>query len=390
MRLETFPDHLLRQHLFVVKGCRKPLSLSHRLPPFLSPNKSSFHQFNDLEPWLKAYLYRLWHKPLLAMEMKVVVFEYNLSEERIKWASQIGADGFDIHNALNVPGVKEQGYPDLEKLMRLKRLLAAHGLGIYRVSLPQAPRFFLGEEGGVEEVEKICKTIQCLGEAGIPIARPMLYQESLPIGTTHMAEHRGGYRMRGFSLDLREKMLAEKPEEGKLRIEPKEYWRLCLEFYRTIVPVAEEAGVRLALHPSDPPLPGAPFSSLGWRRIIEAVPSEYNGLLYCVGTRYEEGGTRLVLDEIQYYGRKGKIFEVHFRNVRGSLATSQGFEEVALDDGDMNMFEILRALVEVGFDGPLNPDHVPNLSGDMPDQRMAWSYAVGYIKALIAALEAQW
>lgn len=318
--------------------------------------------------------------------MKVAIFEADLSEDRIRWASQIGVDGFDLHNAFNVPGVREQGYPDLEKLMRLKRTLRAAGLSVYRVSLPQAPRFFLGEVGGEEEVERVCKTIECLGEAGISIARPMLFQEALPIDTTHVAEFRGGYRMRGFSLELRSKMLAEKPEG--LKVEPEEHWRRCVEFYRRIVPVAEDSGVKLALHPSDPPLPGAPFSSLGWHRIIEAVPSDHNGLLYCVGTRYEAGGTALVLDEIRYYGRRGKIFEVHFRNVRGNLASAGGFEEVALDDGDMNMFEILKALQEVGYEGPLSPDHVPRIAGDTPDQKIAWSYAVGYVKALLAALAA--
>ena len=67
------------------------------------------------------------------------------------------------------------------------------------------------------------------------------------------------------------------------------------------------------------------------------------------------------MDEINHYGRKGRLFEIHFRNVRGSLPTAGGFEEVLLDDGDMNMFKILQALHQVGFDSFLNPDHVPTL-----------------------------
>lgn len=91
----------------------------------------------------------------------------------------------------------------------------------------------------------------------------------------------------------------------------------------------------------------------------------------------------LVLDEINNYGRKGRIFLVHFRNVRGSLATAGGFEEVLLDDGDMNMFKVLLELKRVGFSGCLNPDHIPNLEGNV-----GLAYSIGYIKALFAALAA--
>ena len=92
-----------------------------------------------------------------------------------------------------------------------------------------------------------------------------------------------------------------------------------------------------------------------------------------------------MLDEINHYGRKGRIFMVHFRNVRGSLATARGFEEVLLDDGDMNMFKILLELQRVGFDGCLNPDHIPPLEGDAPGRSLGLAYSVGYPKALLAA-----
>ena len=90
-----------------------------------------------------------------------------------------------------------------------------------------------------------------------------------------------------------------------------------------------------------------------------------------------------MLDEINNYGRKGRIFMVHLRNVRGSLATAGAFEEVLLDDGDMNMFKIILELHKVGFDGCLNPDHIPRMEGNS-----GLGYSVGYIKALFAALAA--
>jgi mannonate dehydratase len=316
--------------------------------------------------------------------MKVAIFARGeLTDELLRRATQIGVDCIDDPR---IPGIREQGYPDMEKLLKLERRVRSWGLRINRVTLPSTQKSMLGQPGGEEEIENNCKTIKCLGEARIPIGRPIFTTETPPIFTTHTAEHRGGYTMRGFDLELRKKQLAEASPTH--RIEPDEFWTRCKEVYRNIVPVAEESGVKLALHPSDPPVQEAPFSSLGYHRVLDLSPSENNGLLYCVGTRHEAGGTQLVLDEINNYGRKGKIFEVHFRNVRGNLASSGGFEEVLLDDGDMNMFEIIRALNNVGFDGALNPDHMPLLASDTKDRRMAWSYSVGYVKALLAALAA--
>jgi len=316
--------------------------------------------------------------------MKVAIFAPSgLSDDWLRWATQIGVDYID---SPPIPGLREQGYPDMDKLLKLERMVRSWGLRINRVTLPSTPKFMLGQPGGEEEIDNVCKTIKCLGEARIPIGRPVFLEsmDSPPIGTTHAAEHRGGYVMRAFDLELRKRQLAERPPTERITLE--EHWSRCKEVYGRILPLAEESGVKLALHPSDVPLPEAPFSSLGYHRVLDAFPSEKNGLLYCVGTRHEAGGTQLVLDEINHYGRKGKIFEVHFRNVRGSLATAGGFEEVLLDDGDMNMFEIIRELDRVGYDGALNPDHMPLLAGDTPDHRMAWSYSVGYVKALLAAL----
>ena len=104
-----------------------------------------------------------------------------------------------------------------------------------------------------------------------------------------------------------------------------------------------------------------------------------------MGTRYESGVN--IYDDIRAFGRRGKIFHVHFRNVRGQIPTHGGYEEVALHDGDMNMFRVLLTLKSVGYDGGLQIDHLPSYSGDNAFQGIASAYAVGYVKALLAALE---
>ena len=189
-----------------------------------------------------------------------------------------------------------------------------------------------------------------------------------------------------------------------------DWWARFSEVYDVLVPIAEECSVQLAMHPSDVPLPDTPFGSLGLHRVIDAFPSRQVGYIYCVGTRAEAGGQSLVLDEIHHYGRQGRIFMLHLRNIRASLATAKAYEETALDDGDLNMFRVFTALREVGFDGCINPDHMSLYDADytagaeldstprlrkfldasylQPDAQIAHhglAYSIGYIKALIAA-----
>src|SRR5699024_354983 len=129
-------------------------------------------------------------------------------------------------------------------------------------------------------------------------------------------------------------------------------------------------------------------------------PNENVGFVYCIGSRAEAGGSPLVIDEINHFGRKDRIFLVHFGNVRGSIPTADAFEEALLDDGDLKMFKILLELDKVGYDGCLNPDHVHTFAGDSHDLVQRWansnigwtnshlglSYFIRYIKAILTAI----
>lgn len=315
--------------------------------------------------------------------MKVLLRDRDLSDDYIRFARQIGADGFDIHSEASIPGFKEQGYPDLEGLLKVKERLLAAGLGIFRVAPPVPRRFLFGQPGGEQELDNLCKTAEILGRAGIPmLSAPLDYYNPGSRGGIQV-EHRGGYKMYGFDREVMRKRLKEEPLEIP---SVEDYWPRCVRLYERLVPAAERAGVRLVVHPSDPPLPEAHLSYRRWAGLLDAVPSDRSGLLYCVGTRYESGVN--VFEEIRHFGGKKKIFHVHFRNVRGTIPTAGGYEEVALDDGDMNMFRVLRALKEVGYEGALQLDHMPSYTGDSSNQERAWAYAVGYARALIAALNA--
>ena len=315
--------------------------------------------------------------------IRVSVWHRDLSDGYLRMVSQLGADCLDFGAGDAFPGVKEQGYADLDGVLDVKRTIGSWGLEINRVTLPDIPEAYMaGDIDDETAIENACRALEVFGEAGIPIARQRFGGDAMPhLTKTYAAVHRGGYRSRGEYAHWADPVLRS-PEAVDA------WWARFRRVFERLVPAAEAAGVKLAVHPSDTPYAGTAFDSLGFHRIIDAFPSRAVGYLYCIGTRAEAGGSALVLDEINHYGRKGRIFTAHFRNVRGSLATAGGFEEVLLDDGDMNMATILAALHKVGFDGCVNPDHIPELEGDHGDVSLGLAYSVGYIKALLAALAA--
>jgi mannonate dehydratase len=158
------------------------------------------------------------------------------------------------------------------------------------------------------------------------------------------------------------------------------------------VPVAEEAGVQLAMHPDDPPL--SPIRGVGrimtspgaFQRLIDLVPSPVNGITFCQGC-FSEMGADVPAEIARFAGQK-KLFFAHFRNLKG---TASDFHETFHDEGQVDMFEVMRAFIRAGFDGPMRPDHVPTMEGD-DNSRPGYSllgrlFAVGYMRGLIEAVE---
>lgn len=305
----------------------------------------------------------------------------NLDDSYLKTVTQLGADCLDFGSGNSFPGVDEQGYPDLDELLKIKRKIQSYGLEINRVTLPDITNAFMkGTDEG--EIGNSCNALKVFAEAGVPIARQRIAGDTFNEQLLHFqAPHRGGYMSRADSLGLQR----NKPEPPTAE-DLEEWWSRFCRLYGELVPIADEYDIKLAMHPSDSPLPDTPLGGLGFHRVIDAFPSRKVGYLYCCGTRSQAGGLPLVLDEVHNYARKGRIFMVHLRNVRGSLATAAGFEETLLDDGDMNMFKILLELDKQGFDGCVNPDHIPRIEGDGPNVSQGLSYSIGYIKALLAAL----
>jgi mannonate dehydratase len=190
---------------------------------------------------------------------------------------------------------------------------------------------------------------------------------------------RDGCRMRNG-----ETWYPDHPTHGRVYSE-QEIWDNWTHFVKAIVPVAEEAGVRIAFHPDDPPVPelgGVPriFSSFeSYKRAFEITNSPNVGIYLCVGC-WLEGGKLMgknVLETIRYFGERNRIFKVDFRNVSAPLPH---FVETFPDNGYMDMYKVMRALVEVNNHCVVCDDHVPETIGG---HRIADAYAIGYMRALL-------
>ena len=180
----------------------------------------------------------------------------------------------------------------------------------------------------------------------------------------------------------------ESAPEGTLpKIDHNELWERLRYFLNEILPVAEEAGVQMAAHPDDPPMPVVRetprlvYQPHMYQRLLDMNPSPSNNLEFCLGSIAEmtEGD---VYEATDTYSRQGKISYVHFRNIVGKVPS---YREVFVDEGDMDMFRILRILKKNNFKGVLIPDHTPQMTCNAP-WHAGMAYAMGYIKAAISHL----
>jgi mannonate dehydratase len=272
--------------------------------------------------------------------------------------------------------------PSLE---RLKARYEEAGFALAALEdTPPLDKVRLGLPGREEQLDAFCTQLRAMGAIGIPVLCYNWVSVYSWARTAVAVPARGNALTTAY--DHAEMQRAPVRPETELATEER-LWENFEYFLRRVVPVAEEAGVRLALHPDDPPI--SPVRGLGrimlsvdaFQRVIELVPSDCNGITLC------QGNFALMTDDlpatIRQFGEQRKIFFVHFRDVRG---TRERFVETFHDDGPTDMLACLRAYKSVGFDGLLRPDHVPTLYGEANDRpgyaMLGRLFAVGYIAGL--------
>jgi mannonate dehydratase len=287
----------------------------------------------------------------------------------------------------------------LDGLRRHKDHVESFGLSLDMVQLPlssapieeaESPNILLAKEPERQrEIDSICALIERLAAACIPAAKYNLNIIGIP--RTERETGRGGSRNAAFRWSRAD----HNAPPGPAGILPEdEYWGRIDHFLAQVVPVATANKVRLACHPHDPYTPPGYRGVTrvlgtveGLKRFVAMHESPYHGLNFCQGTVAEmlDDPASEILDVIRWFGARKKIFNVHFRNIKGRKLD---FMESFPDEGDMDMPRSLGAYRDVGYSYMVMPDHVPQIDGCDPSG-VAFAYCYGYIQALIDALVPQ-
>ncbi|WP_254271312.1 mannonate dehydratase [Haloarcula marina] len=314
--------------------------------------------------------------------------------EKLRFCKQLGVDDILLNmyryspdyphmpdnERIPLEGDEEWSY---ENLVELRERVESAGLrlnAIENIPISFYDKIMLGREGRERQMEHVKTTIRNIGRAGIP----MFGYHWMPGGVWRNTDVtvRGGAGASGFDLDA----VPDDFTHGREYTE-EELWDNYEYFLSELLPVAEEAGVQMCLHPNDPPvrsLGGVPqlFRNFeNFKRAMELVPSENHGLEFCLGCWSEMGED--LPEVIRYFGERDKLFYVHFRDVDGTVPR---FNETFVDQGNYDAYEILSLLDEVGFSGLVIPDHVPHVEGDTDWEHRGRAHAVGYLNGMLNAI----
>ena len=303
------------------------------------------------------------------------------ADERWALAKQMGVESAVVHTLEIGDGSRPWRYEDL---LDLTQGFRDRGLDVEVIEgcVPISDDTRLGREGRDEEIARFKRYLRNLGELDVPVVAYDWMAGKRWARTSTAIPIRGDSLTTGYDDDL----MKDAPDQEIAPVDAERLWDALEHFLDEVVPVAEEAGVKLALHPDDPPidtLRGVDrivTSPENYERIMEMYDSEYNGITFCQGNFSAMGVD--VPETIRRFG--DRINFVHFRDVLGD---EEHFVETWHDDGPTDMRACVDAYRDVGFEGPARPDHVPTMAGEdnsnpgyMTKGRL---YAIGYMKGLL-------
>jgi mannonate dehydratase len=258
------------------------------------------------------------------------------------------------------------------------------GLRLGAMMLHDYRAAILGKPERDEAIDNVRQSIRVAGKVGLPVVEYNFYALRAQQGY-YRSPGRAGSSYLSYDYE-RCRNLPPLPDIGEHSAEA--LWERYEYFLKAVVPVAEEAGVALSVHPNDPPAPeyrgvAQILGNLdGLKRLADVVRSPQNGITFDTGVMGEWGHRPPEL--IQYFGKRKQINHVHFRNV---IAEKPGlkYREVFLNEGDVDMVACLQALYATGYDRLVYPDHVPGLGDRAGARDIAWAHAVGHIQGLMLA-----
>ena len=289
------------------------------------------------------------------------------------------------------------GHWSVDDLKRTKDLCEQHGVALDMVALPFLTSSHIDREGrGAimlaaagrdQDIEDIQRMIETCAAVEIPAFK---YNMSLlGVLRTDSTPGRGGSRYSTWKL-------ADAKNSDQLtragRVSADMAWERITYFLDRVIPVCNQYKIRACCHPHDPGTPPSGFQGItnvlgtvdGLKRFVTIQESPYHGLNFCVGTVAEmlADPRREICDVVRCFGERGKIFNIHFRNIRGHR---DDFCETYPDDGDLDMAAVARTLQEVGYRYMLMPDHMPSHADDS-NSSQAFAFGYGYIKGLLQAI----
>ncbi|MEG2164753.1 MAG: mannonate dehydratase [Ruthenibacterium sp.] len=327
---------------------------------------------------------------------------FNECDHELKLSAQISMDSIEedlcFYEQIGVHDCYTWVTPEQathDRLSALKAQCAAHGITLYHVGIAaygKSADIQLGLAKRDEHIQKFKAFLVLLGELDIHLTT-ITWEPNGALCTLtdgqcgrqlYAPAARGGAMTRVCDWQI----LKEMPYTHGRFFSKEEMWENFTYFIKEVMPVAEKAGVRIALHPNDPPLQAAAgvstliSSPADYERAFAIANSRFFGMELCIGCWLEGGCTSFgnVGQAIQKFVKDDKIFVVHFRNVSGVLPY---FIETFIDDGYADMYAHMKELVQSGYHGMLSLDHAPNLVGVGENaQKISCGYALGYIKGL--------
>ena len=302
----------------------------------------------------------------------------------------------------SLPSKKLDEKWSVEGLTKERERVESYGLKLAMVPLPMSsveiekaeyPSIMLGAPDRDRAIDDICQMIRNAAKAGIPGVK---YNMTL-IGIIRTDPVKGRGRSEAHVFNYASIKNPDLPLTAAGKVTAEMYWGRITYFLKRVVPVAAEYKVRMACHPQDPGLPpgrgyrgvDAVLGSVeGLKKFVSIAESPYHGLNFCQGTVSEmlQDPAKEIFDVIRYFGTRRKIFNVHFRNIKGHFLD---FQESFPDEGVVDMAQALRVYKEVGYDGLIMPDHLPTIPGDPGDYTggpKGFGFALGYTRAVMQAV----
>ena len=340
------------------------------------------------------------------MAIRVAVGQFHdLTDDRLRFARQIGASGIQMNNP-SLPGETKWQLEDVRALVEKVEAAGLKFEAIENVPTHFYHKVMLGLGGRDEQIENYQDTMRAVARAGIPVLGYHFMPNSV-WSTSRSAQTRGGATARQFDMavveanadnldQLRSFMpttlgrASSMPLFGKdgPTVSEERMWENYRYFIDAVLPVAEEEGLRLALHPDDPPVPmlgGVArlfYKPDNFRRAFEMAGNSFAWALdLCLGCCSEmPGGAGNVSEMIDFFAPRGTIAYIHFRDVQGSVPD---FTECFIGDGNFDPADVIARLARHGFDGFLLDDHVPKMDGDSDWNHRGRAHAIGYMQGLI-------